>query len=79
MYKIIIPNDEDLQINLIELFENYDDYLDNDLKKILEKIRDTKPIFITEEEGNIIKCFYYYIKTLVEKIGEIKIILNRED
>lgn len=77
MYRV--DNDEDLQIDLKELFENYEDHLDKDLNKIFKKLLNQKPEFITDEEGEIIIEFYYYIETLVETIGEIKLKLDLKD
>lgn len=77
MYKI--DYDENLQIDLKELFENYEDHLDKDLNKIFKKLLNTKPEFITDEEGEIINEFYYYIETLVETIGEIRLKLDLID
>lgn len=77
MYKI--DYDENLQIDLKELFENYEDHLDKDLNKIFKKLLNKKPEFITDEEGEIINEFYYYIETLVETIGEIRLKLDLID
>lgn len=77
MYKI--DNDEDLQIDIKELFENYEDHLDKDLKKILKKLRDTKNKFITDKEREIIEDFYYNMDNLVETIVQIRYKINKED
>lgn len=77
MYKI--DYDENLQIDLKELHENYDDHLDKNLRKIFKKLLNKKPEFITDEEGDIINEFYYYIETLVETIGEIRLKLDLQD
>lgn len=77
MYKI--DYDENLQIDLKELFENYEDHLDKDLNKIFKKLLNQKPEFITDEEGDKINEFYYYIETLVETIGEIRLKLDLID
>jgi hypothetical protein len=77
MYKI--DYDENLQIDLKELYDNYNDHLDKDLRKIFKKLLNQKPEFITDEEGDKINEFYYYIETLVETIGEIRLKLDLID
>jgi hypothetical protein len=70
MYKI--DNDEDLQIDIKELYENYNDYLNKDLRKILKKILNTKPEFITDKERDIIEDFYENMNNLVETMVQIR-------
>ncbi len=70
MYKI--DNDEDFQIDIKELYENYNDYLNKDLRKILKKILNTKPEFITDKERDIIEDYYYYMNNLVETMVLIR-------
>ena len=78
MYKIDC-NDEDLQIDVKELYENYEDHLDKDLKKILKKILNKKIKFITDKEREIIEDFYYNMDNLVETMVQIRYKINEED
>ncbi len=70
MYKI--DYDEDLQIDLKELFENYNNYFNKDLRKLLKKILNTKPKFIKDKEREIIEDFYYNMDNLVETMVQIR-------
>jgi hypothetical protein len=79
MYKIN-SNDENLQVAIEELFEWYDDkILNEDFKKILVKLRDTKPDTLTNDEGEILIETYNTYQTIMEEIGTITEIMNRED
>lgn len=77
MYRV--DNDEDLQIDLKELFENYEDHLDKDLNKIFKKLLNKKPEFITDEEREIIEDFYYNMDNLVATMVQIRHKINKED
>ena len=77
MYKI--DYDEDLQIDLKELFENYEDHLDKDLNKIFKKLLNKKPEFITDKEREIIEDFYYNMDNLVATMVQIRHKINEED
>lgn len=78
MYKIDC-NDEDLQKDVKELYENYEDHLDKDLKKIFKKILNKKIEFITDKEKEIIEDFYYNMNNLVETMVQIRYKINEED
>lgn len=77
MYRV--DNDEDLQIDIKELYDNYDDHLDKDLRKIFRKLRDKKIEFITDKEREIIEDFYYNMDNLVETMVQIRHKINKED
>ena len=78
MYKID-SNDEDLQKAVEQLFEWYDEYLSKDLKKVLEKIRDTKPDNLTDDEGETLRNAYNIFEGLKETIGEITEIMGHDE
>ncbi len=79
MYKID-SNDKDLQDTIRRLFEWYDEYLiDENLKKVLVKLRDTKPDTLTNDEGEDLINAYNNFQTLMEELGVITEILYRED
>lgn len=76
MYKIDC-NDEDLQIDVKEIYENYQKYLNKDLKKIFKKILNKKIEFITDKEADIIDDFYYYMNDLYETMVQIREKIDR--
>lgn len=79
MYKID-SNNKDLQNTIRRLFEWYDEYLiDENLKKVLVKLRDTKPDTITNDEGEDLINAYNSYQTLMEELGVITEILYPED
>lgn len=77
MYKIN-SNNEKLQIAVEELLEWYDEYLDKDLRRVLEKLRDTKPNNLTDYEGETIIDFYENFKGLKEELEKITKIMKKE-
>jgi predicted DNA binding protein len=75
MYEID-SNDKDLQRAVKELFEWYDEYLDKDLKQVLEKLRDIKPDNLTDDEGEALQNAYNSFGNLKETLGEITEIMH---
>jgi hypothetical protein len=75
MYEID-SNDKDLQRAVKELFEWYDEYLDKDLKQVLEKLRDIKPDNLTDDEGGELQNAYNTFESLKETLGEITEIMH---
>ena len=79
MYKIE-SNDKYLQKAIKPLFEWYDEYLVyENLKKVLEKLRDTKPDTLTDNEGEELLNAYNTFQTLMETFGEINEVMDKED
>jgi predicted transcriptional regulator len=79
MYYEIDSDDEALQRAVKKLFEWYDKFLSEDLRKVLEKLRDTKPDTLTDDEGETLIDAYNTFQDLKETIGEITEILYPED
>ena len=79
MYYTIDSNDKDLQRAVEQIFEWYDEFLSEDLRKVLEKLRDTKPDTLTDDEGETLIDAYNTFQDLKETIGEITEILYPED
>ena len=79
MYYEIDSNDKDLQQAIKRLFKWYDEYLSEDLRKVLEKLRDTKPDTLTDDEGETLIDAYNTFQDLKETIAEITEILYPED
>jgi hypothetical protein len=79
MYYEIDSDDEALQKAVKKLFEWYDKFLSEDLRKVLEKLRDTKPDTLTDDEGETLIDTYNTFGGLKETIAEITEILYPED
>jgi predicted transcriptional regulator len=79
MYYEIDSDDEALQRAVKVLFEWYDKFLSEDLRKVLEKLRDTKPDTLTDDEGETLIDAYNTFEGLKETIAEITEILHPED
>lgn len=79
MFKIN-SNDENLQKAVSQLFKWYDKYLmDEELKKVLEKLRDIKPNTLTENEGRYLIDAYETFRDIMETFGEINEMLDDID
>jgi hypothetical protein len=70
MYKIDIK-DEDSEYNIEDLLDTYKKYLDEDLIKLLEKLKETKPDTITDEEREMILENTLYYEGLSESLGDL--------
>jgi hypothetical protein len=70
MYKINIE-DEYSQYNIEDLLDTYKKYLDEDLIKLLEKLKETKPDTITDEEREMILNNTLYYEGLSESLGDL--------
>ena len=70
MYKINIK-DEDSEYNIDDLLDTYKKYLDEDLIKLLEKLKETKPDTITDEEREMILDNTLYYEGLSESLGDL--------
>jgi CRISPR-associated protein Cas8b1/Cst1 subtype I-B len=70
MYKIDIK-DEDSEYNIEDLLDTYKKYLDEDLIKLLEKLKETKPDTITDEEREMILNNTLYYEGLSESLGDL--------
>lgn len=76
----INSNDEQLQTAISQLFKWYNNYLmDDELKKILKNIRDTKPTTLTENEGRQLIDAYETFKDIMETFGQINEMLDDID
>ena len=70
MYKINIK-DEDSEYNIDDLLDTYKKDLDEDLIKLLEKLKETKPDTITDEEREMILDNTLYYEGLSESLGDL--------
>lgn len=78
VYKIDIE-DEDSQYNIEDLLDTYKKYLDEDLIKLLEKLKETKPDTITDEEREMILENTLYYEGLSESLGDLLRTIDNED
>ena len=70
MYKIDIK-DEYEQYNIEDILKRYKKYLDEDLIQLLEKLKETKPDTITDEEREMILDNTLYYEGLSESLGDL--------
>ena len=79
MYKIDIK-DEYEQYNIEDILKRYKKYLDEDLIQLLEKLKETKPDTITDEEREMILDNTLYYEGLSESLGDLfRSIEQKED
>jgi hypothetical protein len=79
MYKIDIK-DEYEQYIIEDMLNRYEKYLNNDLIKLLEKLKDTKPDIITDEERELILNNQIFYDGIQDSLGDLlNTIENKED